>query len=44
MWELKSPQPVKLIVGILSSDSAYLTPSAELLSEAFGRIDLASEV
>lgn len=44
MWELKSPQPVKLIVGILSSDSAYLTRSAELLSEAFGRIDLASEV
>ena len=43
MWELKSPQPVKLIIGILASDQRCLTASREALAAEFGPFDLASD-
>ena len=44
MWELKPPQPVKLIVGILGSDATCLEQAAETLRVRFGPNDQISEV
>jgi hypothetical protein len=44
MWELKDPNPVKLIVGILASDDSGLTAARGLLVAHLGTIDLVSDV
>lgn len=44
MWELKSPDRVKLIIGILAADEKSLEMAKEALGEKFGAIDLASDV
>ena len=43
MWQLKDPQPVKLIVGILAANHQCLHASIDMLSTKFGRIDLSSD-
>jgi len=44
MWELKDPNPVKLIVGILASDDHGLTTARNLLLSHLGAIDLVSDI
>ncbi len=44
MWNLQTPAPVKLIVGILASDEACLTSARDALARQFGCIDRVSEV
>ncbi|MFC1762498.1 DUF4416 family protein [Planctomycetota bacterium] len=43
MWQLKSPQPVKLIVGLLGASEACLSEAVFALTQVFGRVDLTSE-
>jgi len=43
MWQLKEPEPVKLIVGILAADRDCLTAAVEMLGKQLGRIDLQSD-
>jgi len=42
MWEIKEPDPVKLIIGILAADKDCLARAVEVLAESFGKIDLIS--
>ncbi len=44
MWELKNPQPVKLIIGILAADQNCLDAAHKVLAAKFGKIDLTSDV
>ncbi len=44
MWELKDPNPVKLIVGILAADEDCLSVAIEVLTAEFGKADLVSDV
>jgi len=44
MWELKDPNPVKLIVGILAADRQCLHAAIETLAGVFGPTDVVSEV
>ena len=44
MWELKDPQPVKLLIGILAADETALAAAVKAISKSFGVIDLASDV
>lgn len=44
MWELKTPDPVKPIIGILASDDACLAAAREALTEGVGPFDLASDI
>ncbi len=44
MWELKNPQPVKLIIGILAANEAALAEAVKAISKSFGAIDLTSDV
>lgn len=44
MWEIQSPQPVKLICGILASDPGALNAAQERLRGLYGRTDFVSEV
>jgi hypothetical protein len=44
MWELRNPQPVKLIVGILAADETALAAAVKAISKSFGVIDLTSDV
>jgi len=44
MWEIKKPNPVKLITGILAADENYLNSAVDALAEQFGNIDLQSDV
>lgn len=44
MWEIREPQPVKLIVGILAADEACLAAGVESIEEQFGETDMLSEV
>jgi hypothetical protein len=43
MWELKEPEPVKLIIGILAADRRCLETAVEAVGGRFGKIDLQSE-
>ncbi len=43
MWELKEPNPVKLIVGILASDERCLAAAREAVLASLGPADLLSE-
>ena len=44
MWNIKKPNPVKLIVGILAADKSCLNAAADAVSKQFGKIDLTSDV
>lgn len=44
MWELKEPNPVKLIVGVLAADERCLEAAVEAAAGAFGKLDFFSEV
>ena len=44
MWELKSPKPVKLIIGILAADHQCLHAAIEALTSEFGEPDFVSDV
>lgn len=44
MWDLMAPQPVKLICGILASDTDALIAAVNRLEQEFGAIDLKSPV
>lgn len=44
MWNLKEPNPVKLIVGILAANHQCLHTAADALSNKIGKIDFTSEV
>ena len=44
MWEIKEPNPAKLIIGILAADKDCLTAAVETLADNFGKIDLTSPV
>ncbi len=43
MWELKEPNPVKLIVGILASDERCLNAARDAVLASLGAADLVSE-
>jgi len=44
MWELKKPNPAKLIIGILAADENCLRAAIEALTSEFGKADLVSDV
>ncbi len=44
MWELKDPNPVKLIVGILAADEQCLPSAHGALAAQFGPTDLQSDI
>ncbi len=44
MWELRTPDRVKLIIGILASDQNSLNMAVRTIEEKIGKIDLASDV
>ena len=44
MWEIKEPNPAKLIIGILAADKDCLTAAVETLADNFGKIDLTSDI
>jgi len=44
MWELKRPNPVKLIIGILATNEKCLRAAIEALTSEFGKADLVSDV
>ena len=43
MWELKTPRPVKLIVGILAANQDCLRAAIEAITGEFGKVDLVSD-
>ena len=43
MWEIKKPDPVKLIVGILAADDECLRLAREAVIAKFGAADMVSE-
>lgn len=43
MWEIRQPQPVKLIVGILAADHQCLQTAVEAICSEFGESDFVSE-
>jgi len=44
MWKLKTPKPVKLIIGILAADRQCLNAAVEALDAKLGKVDLVSNV
>ena len=44
MGKIVKPDPVKLICGILASDTGWLEKSHEILAREFGPLDLKSEI
>ncbi len=44
MWEIKKPDPVKLIMGILAADQECLQLACEAVIDEFGATDMISEV
>ncbi len=44
MWDIKQPDPVKLIVGILAADEDCLARAIQAISTELGTIDLSSQV
>ncbi len=43
MWELREPNPVKYIVGILACDERCLSAAREAVAAEFGTLDLVSD-
>jgi len=44
MWELKDPEPVKLIIGILAADADCMRAAVEAVTAEFGKADFVSDV
>jgi hypothetical protein len=44
MWQLKEPEPVKLIIGILAADKNCLDAAVEEIAGGFGEIDFTSDI
>ena len=44
MWNLRKPEPVKLIIGILAADRQCLHAAVEAIDAKFGRTDFVSDV
>jgi hypothetical protein len=44
MWDLKEPNPVKLIIGILGADRQCLEAAMEATAAEFGSTDLISDI
>jgi len=44
MWQLKDPEPVKLIIGILAANQDCLQAAIEALTSEFGKADLISDI
>lgn len=44
MWELKDPNPVKLIIGILAANQDCLQAAIEVITSEFGKADLISDI
>jgi len=44
MWDIKQPDPVKLIVGILAADEDCLAQSIQAISTELGTVDQSSQV
>ena len=44
MWILNTPNPVKLIIGILAHDQNCLTAAVKTLENEFGKIGLTSDI
>lgn len=44
MWDVKQPEPVKLIVGLLAADEDCLAQAIQRLTAEWGPIDLSSPV
>ena len=44
MWQLKDPQPVKLLFGILAANHQCLHTTIDTITNKFGRIDFSSDV
>jgi len=44
MWNLKKPEPVKLIIGILAADENCLAAAIEAMMSEFGETDLISDI
>ena len=44
MWELKEPNSVKLIIGILAADERCLGAAVDAVGEQFGKIDFQSDI
>ncbi|MFA6186694.1 MAG: DUF4416 family protein [Phycisphaerae bacterium] len=44
MWNLKKPEPAKLIIGILACDENALTAAVDMIKVKFGDCDLESPV
>jgi hypothetical protein len=43
MWEIREPQPVKLIIGILAADQECLQAAVDAVCSEFGESDFTSE-
>jgi hypothetical protein len=44
MWQLKEPNPVKLIIGILAADRNCLNTAVKEIAGCFGNIDFTSDI
>ncbi len=44
MWELRTPDKTKLIIGILATDDECLKAAKELIIEKFGQIEMVSDI
>ena len=44
MWDLREPNPVKLIIGILAADEKSLESAINSIADSFGDIDLKSNI
>ena len=44
MWQLKKPEPAKLIIGILATNSDFIDIACDAVAGQFGPIDLQSEI
>jgi hypothetical protein len=44
VWQLKEPNPVKLVIGILAADKKCLDAAVRQLADSFGDIDFISDV
>ncbi len=44
MWQLKNPNPVKIIVGILAAENNCLQNAIEMLQNQLGPVDMQSDI
>jgi hypothetical protein len=44
MWNLKEPNPVKLVIGVLAANYQCLHNAADMLTDKFGNADFTSDV